>query len=347
MAGTWESQNKILPGAYINIRTNEPLSITPGERGIVAMLQELSVGTDKSIYTITATSAPWPEEATEADKLLATEALKHAKTVKIYKLPAEHDSDDVMDALDVLKTVDFNVLCYPYDGASEMVSKTAITTWIKAMRDEEGVKCQAVLTNHVADSEAVINVVQGLVGVGNIVIPVTTVTSWVAGITAGANLVTSNTAMKYEGAIDVSPRMTKTIMETAVSAGKFIFKVDNSQNVTVVYDINSLTTTTPEKGKMFKKNRIIRTLDNISNDVSQIYESNYIGRINNDQSGRILLKSAVVEYLNALLGMGAILDFNPDDVVVKKGTDTDAVVIDIQIQPIDSVEKIYVTVNLS
>ena len=27
MAGTWESQNKVLPGAYINIQTNEPLSI--------------------------------------------------------------------------------------------------------------------------------------------------------------------------------------------------------------------------------------------------------------------------------------------------------------------------------
>ena len=42
----------------------------------------------------------------------------------------------------------------------------------------------------------------------------------------------------YTGAIDVDPRMTKTEMEAAVKAGKFIFKVDRSQNVTVVYDIN-------------------------------------------------------------------------------------------------------------
>ena len=33
MAGTWESQNKVIPGAYINILTNTPLSITAGERG--------------------------------------------------------------------------------------------------------------------------------------------------------------------------------------------------------------------------------------------------------------------------------------------------------------------------
>ena len=46
MAGTWETQDKVLPGAYINIRTNEPLSITPGDRGIAVILQEMSVGED-------------------------------------------------------------------------------------------------------------------------------------------------------------------------------------------------------------------------------------------------------------------------------------------------------------
>ena len=40
MAGTWESQNKELAGVYLNIQTNEPLSITPGDRGTVAILQE-------------------------------------------------------------------------------------------------------------------------------------------------------------------------------------------------------------------------------------------------------------------------------------------------------------------
>ena len=52
MAGTWETQDKVLPGAYINIRTNEPLSITPGDRGIAVILQEMSVGEDGQIYTL-------------------------------------------------------------------------------------------------------------------------------------------------------------------------------------------------------------------------------------------------------------------------------------------------------
>lgn len=350
MAGTWESQNKVLPGAYINIRTNEPLSITPGDRGTVVILQEMTVGDDGTMYTITATEAAWPEKATAEDKKLAVEALKKAKTVLMYKLPDGHDTEAVNAALAKLKTVQFNTLCYPFDGstpATATANKTAIATWIKAMRNDEGVKCQAVLANHVADDEGIINVAQGIVLSDGATLTAAETTAWVAGATAGASITTSNTGMKYTGAIDVAPRMTKTEMEEAIKAGKFIFKVDSAQNVTVVYDINSLTSTTVEKGKMFTKNRVIRTLDNIANDITTIFESGYIGKVNNNADGRSLLKAALVDYFVTLQNMAAIQNFDTDDVTIVAGSDTDAVVVDAHIQPVDSVEKIYITVNLS
>lgn len=238
MGGTWESQNKVLPGAYINIKTNAPLSITPGDRGIVVILQEMSVGEDGEMYTITATDQAYPEKATAEDKKLATEALKKAKTVIVYKLPDGHDTEAVNAALAKLKTVQFHTLCYPFDGstpATATANKTAIATWIKAMRNDEGVKCQAVLANHVADDEGVINVAQGVILTGNVTLTPAETIAWVAGATAGASITTSNTGTKYVGAIDVSPHMTKSEMEAAVKAGKFIFKVDAAQNVTAVY----------------------------------------------------------------------------------------------------------------
>lgn len=349
MAGTWESQNKTLPGAYINIQTNEPLSITPGDRGTVVLLQEMSAGEDGAIYMITATEQAYPEDVTAEDRKLATEALKKAKTVLIYKLPANHDTDAVNTALEKLKTVPFNTICYPYDTTPETAeaNKTAITTWVKGMREDEGVKCQAVLANHTADTEAVIDVVQGIVMADGMTLSAAETTAWVSGATAGASITTSNTGMKYVGAVDVTPRMTKSEMETAVKAGKMIFKADSAQNVTVVYDINSLTTVTAEKGKMFTKNRVIRTIDNIANDISTIFESNYVGKVNNDADGRSLLKAALVDYFAALQNMSAIQNFETDDVTVTAGTDSDAVVVDVAIQPVDSVEKIYITVNLS
>lgn len=347
MAGTWGSQNKILPGAYINILTNEPLSIVPGDRGIVVIMQEMSEGTDGQIYTITATEPAWPEGVTAADRFLANEALKKARTVLVYKLPAEHSADDVTAALATLKTVQFNTLCYPYDGVPESANKAAIATWIQAMRDDEGVKCQAVLANHVADSESIINVAQGVAMSDGTILTAAQATAWVAGATAGASITTSNTGMKYVGAVDVSPRMTKSEMETAIKDGKFIFKVDMAQNVTAVYDINSLTTITVDKGKMFTKNRVIRTIDNIANDITKIFEASYVGKVNNNDEGRSLLKASLVDYFATLQNMGAVQNFETGDIVVNPGDDSDAVVITAAIQPVDSVEKIYITVNLS
>ena len=123
--------------------------------------------------------------------------------------------------------------------------------------------------------------------------------------------------------------------------------MDTAQNVTAVYDINSLTTVTVEKGKMFTKNRVIRTLDNIANDITSIFESNYVGKVSNNEDGRSILKAALVDYFNSLQNMGAVQNFETDDVTVTAGTDSDAVIVTAAIQPVDSVEKIYITVNLS
>jgi len=348
MGGTWTSQNKILPGAYINFLTNAPLAITPGDRGIVVLLQEMSVGTAGEMYTITATDqSQYPEGATPMDKLLVNEALKGAKTVIVYNLGTAHQATAVNGALEKIKTVVFNTLAYPYDGETYDANKTTIQTWIEGMRDDEGVKIQGVLANHEADSEAIINVTQGVKLSDGTTLTAAQTTAWVAGVAAGANINQSNTGRKYVGAIDVVPRMTKTEMEAAITAGKFIFKVDSAQNVTAVYDINSLTTTTVDKGKQFKKNRVIRVLDSINNDIVAIFEANYVGKVNNNADGRSLLRATLIEYFNELQRLNAIQNFSAEDVTVEPGTDSDAVVVNCFIQPVDSVEKMYITVTLS
>ena len=347
MAGTWTSQNKILPGAYLNFHTNAPLSITLGERGTVVILQEVSKGAKGEVYKITAfDQSKWPEGVTDSDKLLTNEALKGANTVIVYNLGIEHTSEAVEQALAKLMTEDFDVLVYPYDGAAYDTNKTTIKAWVNMMRTDEGKKIQAVMANFAADDEAIINVTQGIKLVDGTELTAAQTTAWVGGVTAGAAINQSNTGRKYIGAIDVVPRMTKTEMETAIQNGEFIFKVDTAQNVTAVYDINSLTTITSEKGKPFTKNRVIRTIDGINNDIVEIFESNYVGKINNNEDGRSLLRATLIEYFNELQRLNAIQNFVPEDVTVSPGNDSDAVVIDCYIQPVDSVEKIYITINL-
>lgn len=347
MGGTFTSQNKVLPGAYLNFKTNAPLSITPGDRGTVVLLQEMSVGVAGEVYAVTATENDYPEGVTAADKLLVNETLKGAQSVLVYNLGSAHTAQVITNALAALKTVEFNVLVYPYTGAGYTANQLAIATWIEAMVKEEGVGIQCVLADYVADSELIINVTHGVELADGTVLTTAQATAWVGGVTAGANINQSNTGRKYVGAIDVSPRMTKTEMEAAITAGKFIFKVDTAQNVTAVYDINSLTSVTVDKGKQFKKNRVIRTIQGINNDITEIFESNYVGKVNNNADGRSLLRASLIEYFNELQRMAAIQNFTPEDVTIVAGTDSDAVVINCYIQPVDSIEKIYITVALS
>lgn len=345
MAGTWTTQNKILPGAYINFKTNSPLSITPNERGTVVILQKFLNGSPHEIYENTSTSENYPRGAGVEKRLLVNQALKGAKKVLLYNLGNADDvTEDLNTALSKLRTVNFNVIAFP--SASEQ-HKSTIKTWIETMRDEEGIKVQGVFANFQGDHESIINVVQGVTLSDGTVLTDEQVTAYVAGITAGAAINKSNTGLKYEGAIDVVPRMTKTEMETAIGEGKYIFKVDSVQNVTSVYDINSLVTTGYEKNNSFKKNRTIRTLDGINNDTVNIFESNYVGEIDNNEDGRSLLRASLIEYFNLLQSLNAIQNFTAEDIEVLAGEEKDAVIINCNIQTVDSVEKIYITVNLS
>lgn len=57
--------------AHINIRTNEPLSITPGDRGIVTGLSWAgNEWAPMVLCMITATEAAWPDGVAAIDKKL-------------------------------------------------------------------------------------------------------------------------------------------------------------------------------------------------------------------------------------------------------------------------------------
>ena len=349
MAGTWESQNKVIPAAYINLVTNTPLSITAGDRGTVALAQELSVGDDGAIYRITATEANYPENATAADKKLANLALLGAKTVLLYKLPPNHTDDHVEAMLAKLKTEDANVIVYPYlkSTTSASTAQQTIANWVKAMQEEEGKNITAVLTNYVADSQYVINNVQGVTLSDGSTLTAAETGAWIGGVTAGAKITESNTARKFVDAIDVTPRMTKTEMETAIKAGKLILTVDKSQNVTVVADVNSLTSTTQTLGDIMKQNRSVRTACGIREDIGTVWDSNIKGKYNNNEEGRSIFKSALVEYFADLERRGAIQNFSADDITVEAGTAINAVVVTVAVQLVGSMEIAYITVNLT
>lgn len=349
MAGTWDSQNKVIPGAYVNLLTNTPLSITAGERGTVVLAQELSVGTDHEIYEITASDAAYPKNATAADKKLAGLALLGARTVLLYKLPSAHTDEHVETMLETLKTVDFDVLVYPYakSGTAASTAQQTIASWIKSMQDDEGKNVTAVLPNYAADTEYIIDNPQGTVLSDGSSLTAYETAAWIGGITAGASITKSNTAQKFVGAIDVVPRMTRSEQEAAIKAGKFLLDVDRSQNVTVVADINSLTTTTQTKGDIMKQNRSVRTACGIRSDIQSVWDANIKGKYDNNADGRSIFKGMLVEYFTDLERRGAIQNFDSGNITVEAGTAINAVLVNCAVQLVGSMELAYINVNLS
>lgn len=248
--------------------------------------------------------------------------------------------------LDAIKAYNWNTMAIPQDASSQTQN---FITFIESQRDTFGKKVQAVLYNVDADYEGIISVAQGYKTVDETISP-TTFVAYVAGLTAGANPNESNTYHVISGAASivypdgVTTYGNEEIME-ALQAGKFVLSTRQDGAVVVEQDINTLHTFTPDKGYTFSKNRVVRTLDEINNSVALIFERSYIGTVNNNDDGRNIFKADIINYLNTLQNISAIQNFDPTvDIQIYAGEAIDAVVVDLAVQPVDSMEKLYMTV---
>jgi hypothetical protein len=441
MGGTWTQQNKKLPGAYINIKGEAPISIIQGDRGTVAIAMNSDWGNQFDILRITSISNTLSmlgldfraipslnEILKNASKVIAvvtssgvsakvvgdgsdpltftankagvignkiqivvervatgvdsfniytyldgqmvdrqvigkfedfkTNAyvtlsgdLTTAVTPKTYTLAGgttvKATSTDFLEALRLLRTENFNV--FVNDSLAHADAREPIIGFVRELREQEGVKIQAVLPSTEsagADYEGILEVANGVIIDTGVVIDKNKAIYWVAGATAGASINQSNTGKVYQGAIDASPRLTRSELEKAVDEGRIVFKVDNNKRVTVVYDINTLLTYLPDKKQSFRKNRVMRVLDNVANDINMIWEYYYMGKIDNNDDGRKLFKGALINYFKDLEKLNAIENFVPEDIIVEAGIESDAIVVSVGVEVTDSGEKLYMTVTV-
>ena len=232
-----------------------------------------------------------------------------------------------------------------FSTTSTYLANTA--SFIERLRNDEGRYVQGVVANYDgADFEGIINNVCGAV-INSVTFTAAEFVAIVAGMTAGANFNESNTAKVVEGATSIVGEMTDAQIKTALSAGKFVLSASSSGRIKVEQDINSLHNYSSEQNYSFSKNRVIRTLDEIGTTVKETWEDTYMGKVNNDESGRSLFRSDIIVYFNELMRLGAVQNFETDDVQVSQGTELDSVVVDLVVQPVDSMEKLYMTVNVS
>ena len=243
-----------------------------------------------------------------------------------------------------LKTTAFDVLIY--DG-KDATLKSTFASFVKDQSNEEGKRCQCVLSEYVADNECIISCASQSVTLDTgAVLKPEQLTWWVGGASAGANVNESLTYSCYPGAVDIQPKLTRSEQESQIEGGNFAL-ISQFDKIQVLTDINSFTTFSVEKGKAFRKNRVVRTVFGLCNDIYKTFALYYIGAVHNDEEGRKALKAEILNLMLKYQGNRALQNVVVDDVTVNKGVDSDAVVIEINCQPVDSIEKIYINITIS
>lgn len=237
---------------------------------------------------------------------------------------------------------DFNTMAIP--SAESGIQEKAIA-FVRRMREEEGKKIQAVLPENSAGYEGILSVKNGVILEDGTLVDKVMATAYLAGMTAGAGVNQSCTYDRYDGAVDVSPRLTESEIAAALKTGQLVF-TPRSGGVILEQDQNTLISFTPEKGKAFHKNRTLRVLDQLAGDIRGIFEEYYLGKVANSADGRRLFQAELLGYLRALAEIQAIEPPESGDVTVTPGEEPDMVVAQLAVQPVDSMEKLYMTVVL-
>ena len=336
-----------------------PLTVTakyPGTRGndISIVITELTEPADTfTVSTVVSGEIVDQQTAETVEDLVANDWVTFSGTGALAATvgspltggadgtPASSDYTDFLSAIEPYK---FDILIY--DGSDTTV-QDAMVAFVKRLCEEEGAYTQLVaagLTN--PDSRFVINVMSGVTLSDGTALTPQQVTWWVGGASAGAQYNEALTYAQYPGAVGVSPLLTNSGSVSALQAGQFVLFEDDGV-VKVEQDINSMVTYTTDITEPYHKNRVMRLVNTIANDIYQQFSDGYIGVVNNNEAGRAMFKSAIVGYLLTIQANEGIQNFTAGDVAVEAGEDIDAIVVTLAIQPVDSVEKIYVTISVN
>ena len=400
--GSFATQNKTLPGSYINFVSARNAAATAGNRGTAAIALELDWGEAGKIIALTAddfirNSLKILGAAYDDEKLMGLrDIFKNASTVLLYRLNGDGgkasnafgtancsgtagnslktviEKNVNNDALFDVKTyfgtalvdtqtvaaatalVDNDFVAFKTDADLEVNAGAAFTggtngaadaaahqafldklesyacnavgavsdtqainalyaAYAKRMRDELGIKLQAVVYNYAADSEAVVNVKNCKKAV-----------YWALGVVAGTAVNRSATNKLYDGEFEIPVDYTQTQLADAIKAGEFTLHRVGA-DIRVLDDVNSLVTVSDEKGDTFKDNKTVRIADRIATDIAAIFNERYLG------------------VLGALRDVGAIEDFDSSEITVAAGADKHSVVVNEAVTIVGMMAKLYMT----
>lgn len=242
-------------------------------------------------------------------------------------------------ALAALEQKYFNVLiCDSVDSTTVNL----FVAYVTRMRETMGKDFQLVAYNKAADYEGVINVGTAVSDTGA---SAASLVYWVGGKCAACSMGKSITNTVYDGEFTPVCTETQAQLEAAIGDGKFMFH-QVGDDIRVLMDINSLVTFTEDKSSMMAKNEIIRVTDYLNNAIAQLFNTRYIGKVLNNDTGRAHLKQDIASIQDALVQIG-VVEYDNADLVVSLGSDKGDVVISDLITVNAAMVRLYMTIAIS
>ena len=289
-----------LPNISIAFKTAAAAAVQLSQKGVVGLI----IKDSKNNGPATITSATEiPEELTEENKGYITRTfygyVNTPSKVILYVLPEA--SENLSAALDYMATQKIDYLVGPPDTDSAGAGE--IATWVKSQW-ELGAVPRAVIPKTEADHEAIINFTAEEITVGEQTYTAAQYCSRIAGLLAGTPLNISCTYAPLSEVTDID-RKTKDEMDTEIDEGKLILYHDG-RKVKIGRGVNSLTTTTQDKGEQFKKIKVVDTIATIKRDIQITAQDSYIGKYANSYDNKCLLITAIRGYFSQLEASGVL-----------------------------------------
>lgn len=248
------------------------------------------------------------------------------------------------EALDALEAYGFNTLgCL----SSESTIKSLYVEYTKRIRDQVGGKFQ--LVGHklgTIDHEGVIDVQNDANGIDEE--EVFGAVYWATGAQAGVAVNRSNTNKRYDGefTLDMSETKTQSQLTVLLKAGKYVFHRVGDE-IRVLEDVNTFTSFTVDKNEDFSMNQVIRVLDQLAIDTAQLFNNRYLGKVPNDQDGRISLWNDIGAHRMEMQRIRAIQNYNKDELTVAQGNSKKAVVVNEVVIPTVAMSQLYITTTVA
>lgn len=270
--------------------------------------------------------------------------VKSSNITIVQKEPGGEDmeatNDGVTAFLEAAESVSWNTMAFPFTDSS---LQAVVLAKIRYLRENAGRYVQAVCPNFAADYEGIINVTNSY-ALADTELTTAQAVAYVAGITAGASNVQSNTYKVVSGAVKVVGVKNNEQSVEAIKKGEFFFSVSDDGNIVPEYDINSLVTISDGKDESYKKNRVIRVFDSFCESLKLNFPPN---KFNNDVIGWQVMEGIGKTILKQFLDAGAItnVDYETDFLIDKENSIGDSTYFNVAIQPVDSAEKLYFTIS--